>query len=437
MSGKKFMFIKTILKKILPETLRISLRFYVELFVRRIKYHNYLKKTYKHYQSVKRNLDITKNVIRIGSYVVFDSTFGAYQLFELLKNKNCYNQKIVIIPDVSRGYNHMVEQYNRTKNFFIKKYGTDYVLDGWDEKNNTFYDFSDYFDIIYLANPYDEMVNPVHGIKYLSTKNVLPIYITYCFQPNSYVLKHVMPLLEISLFWKVFTDTKYTLLDYKKFELVKGKNVILTGYGKMDSLYNFHSKKEDKINIIISPHHTITNNALPFSNFLKYKDLILTLPQKFPNIHFIFRPHPLLFSNMVNEGFWTNDQLKLYIKKLSDLGIEYSCGGDYFEIFARSDAMINDCSSYIVEYLYTKKPCCFVIKDSKQKNLFTKLGKKCIDCWNLAYDWQDIEKFIQSVVDGTVDIKKSNREKVLPKVMINYPNASNKIIETIEMELQK
>ena len=32
----------------------------------------------------------------------------------------------------------------------------------------------------------------------------------------------------------------------------------------------------------------------------------------------IFRPHPLLFSNMINEGFWTLDDKENYIQKLKE-----------------------------------------------------------------------------------------------------------------------
>ena len=77
------------------------------------------------------------------------------------------------------GKKQLKEQYNKTKAFFIKKYGSEYVLDGYDEASGTFLDYSDQFDIIYCANPYDSMVNEVHGVKYLSQKNVLPIYINY------------------------------------------------------------------------------------------------------------------------------------------------------------------------------------------------------------------------------------------------------------------
>jgi hypothetical protein len=362
--------------------------------------------------------------------VVYDSTFGAAGIMDLmLADLQHYSPKIVICPDILRGEIQLKEQYKRIKAFFVNKYGAEYVVDGYDEKTGEFIDVSDQFDVIYCANPYDHMVNKVHGVQYLSTRNVLPVYISYCFQPNKYTFS-VMSRLEISLFYKVFTDTIYTQKEYEKYELINGQNVSLTGYAKMDSLHNFKERKRDRKRCIISPHHTITNTALPLSNFLRYKDFILELPMKYPNVDFVFRPHPLLFANMINEGFWSIDDRDLYIKQLTERNIEYSSGGDYFDLFVNSDALINDCSSYIVEYLYVNKPCCFVAND-KINDIFSELGRECLKCHNIATSEYDILKFIDSVIQGNVDMHSQERKEILPQIMVNYPNVSSIILKQI------
>lgn len=396
-----------------------------------IKYRKLIRLTHEHYKSVAEKIkNRSDQPLRFASYVVYDSTFGAYGLMDLmLADSDKYSPQIVICPDVCRGEHQLKDQYKKTKDFFVRKYGKKYVVDGYDETTGSFIDLSDQFDIIYCANPYDAMVNKVHGVQYLSTKDVLPVYITYCFQPNKYTFG-VMSLLEISLFWKVFTDTQYTMSEYRRFELIKGKNVQLTGYAKMDSLSKFVSRQRTRKRIIISPHHTITNTALPLSNFLKYKNFILTLPPKFPQVDFVFRPHPLLFINMINEGFWTETDKNTYIHNLERVGIEYSVGGDYFDLFVNSDALIHDCSSFMVEYLYMDKPCCF-IKKNNIKALLSRLGNECLKCHDIATNEQEIESFIQRVLSDSYDIHKKNRDLILKKVKINYPIASQKVLEIL------
>ena len=48
----------------------------------------------------------------------------------------------------------------------------------------------------------------------------------------------------------------------------------------------------------------------------KYNDLILELPLLFPDADFVFRPHPLLFTVLDNEGLWTTDKIDKYIATL-------------------------------------------------------------------------------------------------------------------------
>lgn len=429
------MLIKEILRKIISDDI---LTLY-HVSVLRNKNKAKINKIYEHYKDVEQTIKEREDkTIRFASYVIFDSTFAAYGLMDvMIQNKNTYNPKIVICPDVSRGEEHLLQQYRATKKFFIEKYGSEYVIDGYDERTGAFIDVADQFDVIYCANPYDTMVNEVHSVNYLSKKNVLPIYISYGCLVDKYSYKYVMPRLEMSLFWKVFADEYYSYQDYKKYELIKGKNVEVTGYAKMDSLVKFQRTLSEKKKIIIAPHHTINMPALPLSNFLQFYNFILELPQLFPNIDFIFRPHPLLFVNLEREGFWTKKEIEDYIKKITDSGMIYSYGGDYLDVFQNSDAIIHDCASFIMEYLFTGKPCCFVAK-KENKNIFSKLGKACLKNYYMAYNKQDIIDFINNVVvigaDPLIDKRKKFFER---KLTINFPQVSKTILEKITEDIKE
>lgn len=400
-----------------------------------IRFRKLIKQTHEHYKVIEEQLKSRNNQpIRFAAYVVYDSSFGAYGLMDLMiADPDHYSPKIVICPDVSRGEHQLNEQYNKTKDFFEKKYGSEYIVDGYDKGTKTFFDVSSQFDVIYCVNPYDAMVHSYHSVRYLSTRQVLPVYMSYGFLPDNYGCKVIMPILEISLFWKVFAETEYTYQDYQKYELYKGRNVVLTGYAKMDSLAKCVGVKSPKKRIIIAPHHTITNKALPLSNFLELADFILELPKRYPDIEFIFRPHPLLFVNMVNEGFWTNEQVDKYISDVKSLGMVYSYGGDYFDIFVNSDAMIHDCSSFVAEYLFTGKPCCFVAKKNYKK-VFASLGKACLANYYIASNKQDILHFIDEVIISGNDSLKEKRSKfAVNNLAINYPNVSKILLDEISV----
>ena len=90
----------------------------------------------------------------------------------------------------------------------------------------------------------------------------------------------------------------------------------------------------------------------------------------------------------------------------------YDTSGDYFELFANSDAMIHDCSSFIGEYLFTGKPCCYMLKSMKDiKKVMNPMGVKCMENYYKAFDRKDILKFIDDVVVAGQDPMKEARER--------------------------
>lgn len=422
----------SLIKKILPQRIKQTRL----INQKRLEYKSLIIKTQLHYNEVITALRERKNQkIRFGSYVVFDSTFAAKNCISIMKeNPMIWSFTIVICPDITRGNEFMLEQYEQTKQYFINQYGTEHVIDGYNTISKEFVDCSELFDVVYCANPYDLMVHKFHSIAYLSTKNVLPFYLSYGCMPDKYSCKFVMPLPSLSLAWKIFADTKQTVIDYRKNELFKGKNVVLSGFSKMDDLEMIPEEPHSRKRIIIAPHHTVRNEDLPLSNFLSYYDLILKLPVLFPDIDFVFRPHPLLFVALVNNKIWTSEQVEKYLTKIKEVGIKYSAGGGYLSLFKNSDAIIHDCSSFVVEYLFTGHPCCFVMRSKKTKKIFSRLGRDCLKFYTIAYSENDIIKFISNIKNNKMNNKQISK-KIISDVMVNYPFASNYIVAYIAKQL--
>lgn len=388
-----------------------------------------------HYRKVIKKIRSTDSPTRFGAYVVFDSTFGGSGLFELmLKDPEKWQPRIVVIPDTSRGEHHKIETYKRTKEFFINKYGSGYVIDGYDMNTGRAIDVSDRFDIVYCANPYDEMVSDIHTIVYLSKQDLLPISISYGFDVSREVDGDRMVRPGANLFWKLFTDTTYSFSDIKKQQVIKGKNAVLVGYAKMDVLQNYEEpKNKTRKKILIAIHHTIVMKEFPLSNFLEYYDFIPQLPELFPDVDFVFRPHPLLFTAMINEGFWTQEQVDEYLRKLEEKHIEYSTGGDYLKLFAECDAMINDCGSFTVEWLYTRKPACFLYSSRLTDDKLADLMLEAIKSQYVAHSREDIMNFITKFINGTVE-NKIDETWLRENVLINYPDVSKAILREITLK---
>ena len=166
---------------------------------------------------------------------------------------------------------------------------------------------------------------------------------------------------------------------------------------------------------------------------MKYHELILELPIMFPNVDFVFRPHPLLFTTLINNNFWTQEETENYLRVLEEIGVEYSTGGDYLGVFRECDAIINDCGSFTVEWLYTGKPGCFVYNEKLKENHLTTLMNMAIEKYTIARSKQDIIEFVKKISEDDYDKEYSMSRWVKENIALNYPTVSEFIVNEIDI----
>lgn len=376
--------------------------------------------------------------IKVAFLVIFDSVFPSIAVFEEMLKDDLYDPYIVVIPDISRGEKHLCETFNRTLCALSEKYHQR-VIAGYNNENKTFYELYDDYKIVFFSNPYKHQVNPNHYIDYFLNKDVVTAYIDYGFPAVKYA-GVVFSTDFYSKLWVSFIDSDITKEMLKEHQLIQARNAVVMGYSKMDQLDKV-KLRTDRIRkkIIICPHHTVMHwRALDISNFEKYKTLFLRIAKDFPEVDFVFRPHPLLFTNLINNRKWKQQDVDSFIEELtSSPNMELDQSGEYFDLFMNSDAMLHDCSSFIGEYLFTEKPCCYMLKSPEQiKETFSELGQACLENYYHAYSEEEIYDFINKVVVSGDDIMKEQREAFAKTVLKKYyPDSSKKIVEYFTKEL--
>ena len=388
-----------------------------------------------HFQEVIDNKRRSKDrIIHFAAFVSNDAMYGMDAVFSLMMARDDrWDCKVVIIPDVSRGYPHQRDTYIRCREYFATHYGDDYVVDGWDMETDEYIDVMDDYDIIYFANPYDSMAVEVHSIQYAVTRNVLPVYVNYGYDVGYKTMYARMKGPELNYVWKYFTETIYSYEEIRKLQIINGANVNLTGYTKMDAYSRVNGKTKSRKKILIASHHTVKMDELPLSCFMMYHELILSLPKMFPDIDFVFRPHPLLFIRMINDNVWTKNMVDDYLSKIKKAGIEYSNGGEYFRLFSECDAIINDCGSFTLEWLFTGKPGCFVLNDKLSDEHITTQMKEGIKRYSIAHTNDDIVNFVRDIDADNYSKKQKMDEWVRNNIAINYPNAAKVILEEMDI----
>lgn len=379
-----------------------------------------------------------KTKIKVAFLVLFKQSFSFEPLFKKMVDDDMFDPYIVAIPNVLRSMVYQNDLYRDTFESLKGRFG-DRVIHGYIERLNKYVELGDEYDIIVFTNPYEIYEHPFHNVKYFEKRNVLSIYVNYGFLITKYSDEMISENIFSSV-WKYLLETDYHMEYYRTKSIIGGSNAILTGFVKMDDLYKEKKLNDGRITIIIAPHHTVADNPIiNLSNFVRYSDFFLELPERYPEVDFIFRPHPLLFVHLKVNKIWNEVKIEDYLRRIDSIpNMVYDNSDYYLDKFANSDAIIHDCGSFMAEYLYTNKPCCYMIKNNEQlTNSLLPFGQGCLDCYYKAFNETDIINFIEEVVINGNDYLKEKRTGFSSdKVMVNYPHSSELFIEYLKAELR-
>ncbi len=419
--GKIKRMTKSVIKKLVPNSI-----IYPGLYS--------IQQGYKEKENNVKAIMKQQGKIKVGFIIVFNSVFPCRTVFECMLKSDCFDPYIIVAPNISRSMKFQTDTLNEAFDNLSMQY-PGRVISGYDIENDRYLELYDEYNLVFFCNPYKNLVHPFHEIEYFLDKNVLTVYISYGLATLGF-WKNVLATDFYNYVWKTTVENKYNYHFQKKHQRIKASNAFIAGYPKMDKLATYPKRKKKRKTIIISPHHTVWGwQALNISNFLRYSEFFIKLPKMYPDIDFIFRPHPLLFSHLKSHGLWTQEQINEYIEKmLKNKNVIYDTDGDYLDKFAYSDAMIHDCGSFIGEYLYTENPCCYLMKSKEQPlNELTPLGEMCIKQHYHAFSENDICNFIESVViKGNDTIKKDRKAFVNSVLKEKYPDSAEYITEYIK-----
>lgn len=326
---------------------------------------------------------------------------------------------------------------------FVKKQGYNY-LNAYDKNHNKWINIRKTInpDIVFFTKPYKDTLPNYHIYKF---QDKLTCYNAYSITgvDNFYMIYN---LAFHNLLWKFFIETTFQQNDAIQHSVRKGENTEVIGSLAdevfIDKQYIpkdvWKPQNKPKKRIVWAPHHTI-DYFLFFSTFLEYYDLMFDLAEKYADdIQIAFKPHPVLKYRLIN--IWGKERTEAYYKKWDSLENTQLADGYYTDLFLTSDALIHDSVSFAVEYLFTKKPLIFCVRDEKVVEHWNKneLGKRAFELHYKANKREDIENFIQAVVLQGNDPMFNSREDFYTEYL--YPKdgklPSQKILDILKRELK-
>jgi hypothetical protein len=299
-------------------------------------------------------------------------------------------------------------------------------------------------DIVFFSVHWN-LTRPEYKIQ--TYNRILTCYSTYTFV-ISHLYQGYFNQEMHNLVWKYFVETTAHQKIAQKYAQNKGTNVVVSGYPGMDILLqkdyqpvNVWKINDKKIKRIIwSPHHTIQEfgATLDYSTFLNYCDFMFDLANKYRDqIQIAFKPHPILRSKLSLDAVWGKEKTEKYFQKWANLPNGQLNEGEYFDLFATSDGLINDSSAFVIEYLYTGKPMMFLKNDDSVGERMNEIGREALTKLYIGKHKEDIERFITEVILENNDPMKNDRNQFFNNT-IKPPNnvlASQNIYNHIKSEI--
>ena len=292
-------------------------------------------------------------------------------------------------------------------------------------------------DMVIHQKPYQREIHPMHRIE----KNIGIPVVSIPYFLSTITENWVVNQKIYMLSWRQFVDNQSCADEWKKTHYLRGCNYAVTGLPIMDVLSLPKERFEDvwkckdgRKKIVYAPHHTIGNHhwtGIGYSTFLDFGEYVLKMRDKYQDqVYFVFKPHPLLYGKLIE--FWGKEKTDNYYHAWECPGCSNIEGGEYIGLFKHSDALIHDCGSFTVEYLYTDNPVMYLLRDERHADNMIPYAKKAFDLHYKGKTEEDVEQFIQNVIAG-VDEMKNLRVEFKEQYLLppNHKTACENIVEEI------
>lgn len=387
--------------------------------------------------------------IKVGFLVYSSAEWQCEKIYRLMDADPLFDPWIVLC-----GYGHgnddfVRQTYIRTCSFFRKAgtYRIEYM--GYCNRRIKGKRIDDY-DILFYITPFEGLCPAEINLPNRMITQIA-IHVPYgAYLMNKRDTRYGGNFFDWTVFelsWKFFAENAI-IADIKARDSRLGDyNVSVSGLPKMDDLLDhsffcradlWKNEEDAKVKLIWAPHF----NQQPGMNgtFRSNYRWFLEYAKNQREISWIVRPHPRMMAGMLESGiFQTEKEYQAYMSEWDSLPnarvIEM---GPYFDIFDTSTAMIHDCGSFIVEYMYTDKPQLLLRPDKPRA--MNEVGETIIDrIYSVrGDDFVAIERFIEHLKNGKDPKKKERRnlfEKFLDYKRLNGKPASDYIVDSIREKI--
>lgn len=171
------------------------------------------------------------------------------------------------------------------------------------------------------------------------------------------------------------------------------------------------------------------------SHFFDYQDAFIEFAQQHQgsDLQFAVRPHPLMFSHFVRNGYMTEAEVADYKRRLKDSGIEFDEGEEpLFEALTRTDILLSDFSSIVMNFFLLDRPLIYCPTGHTLTEDYARMQA----CSYVAADWGQIERALTMLIAGE-DPEAPQRRRFIEEMRLRHDGAAARIASYLKAEYQK
>lgn len=339
-----------------------------------------------------------------------------------LQEDSRFNPVILTAMRTNESLEEQIADQNRMIEFFSAKGYT--VIPGLDVKTGKWRDLRGLSpDVVFYTQQYSISLSPQYACE------IVKEYALICFAPYSLPLvtaEHNFNSAIHNYAWLNFMISKYYLGIGRKYSFIGCSNAVIVGYGVGEEIKAAKTSNSSnaawsmagsKKRIIWAPHHTIGEcGQFQIGAFLEICEEMLKLRDTYrDSVVFAFKPHPMMRTKLYRA--WDKERADEYYRKWATGANSFLADGMYIDLFAGSDAMIHDSSSFVAEYIYTGKPVAYTYRKEWRSSDYNEMGVEALKVHYSLKDASEIKGFIDEVVLSGKDILRRERENFAAKYL--------------------
>jgi len=363
-----------------------------------------------------------KNKVKVVFLAIHKSIWKVDPIFRRMLSDSFFDPEILVCPYLNQGRERLTAEMNETYQYFADK---GYPVRKSLNEDNVWVCLGDIGpDIVFFTNPHDLTKQEYYANAFLS---YLSCYVPYYYMATNHVADQSLELDSkfLNSMWRIYFPHDFIYNQFIKYSTISGQNALSTGYPATEALIRnelnldcreskncWKGQEREKKKIIYAPHHTISERSSSLSTFLKFgRDMQKIAIDYMDQVQWSFKPHPMLRAKLYQHPDWGKERTDNYYFFWETQLFTQLDEGEYDGLFNQSDAIIHDCSSFIVEYAFTKKPALYLFNTAiRDQSFLNEFGAGVMQSYSKASELDDIIKFIESVVDGSYNHEAASAE---------------------------